>query len=382
MQEYRKFRKLKATLLALGLATITAPVSAQFANLNLILGISGNVFIKRVGSGNYQQASKGWVNVADSLRLEKDATATVLCSNFRRWKVPSPGEFVVEDGCNPGKKKINIRPGASRCCTRSPNNPNIPYIIYPRDTAILNNQVSNQPIVLRWNPVAGASRYTVSISGLGVNWEKKVSQSQVDYDGKESFKPGSRYWVTVTTDNGASSSSDDEPGFSVLSEEDSKKIKAEISQLQQLTSNTNSSNTNLSKTLSDDFKAFAEAELYHSKGLNAAAIDVLEGVIEQGSKTRAVYQRLGEIYQQVGLNRLAKQRYLTAVELAQKEQKLAEKQEKALIEYRLGEVNQVIGELKDSYQWYQAAQNSFRALGNREQARLIQQKLDYLKDRV
>ncbi|GEM_PF-1975009 len=368
-------------LLALGLATIAAPVSAQLANLNFILGISGNVLIKRVGSGNYQRASKGWVNVADRLRLDKDSTAMVLCG-FRRWKVPSPGEFVVEDGCNPGKKKIKIRPGSLRCCTRNPNNPNIPYVIFPRDTAILNNRVSNQPIVLRWNRVADATSYTVRVSGLGVPWEKQVSQPQVVYDGKESFKPGSRYWVTVTADNGASSSSEDEPGFSILSEKESKKIKAEISQLQRIISNTNSSNINSNKTLSDDFKAFAEAELYHSKGLNAAAIDVLEKSIKQGSKTRAVYQRLGEIYQQVGLNRLAKQRYLIAVELAQKEQNLSEQQDKALIEYRLGEVNQVIGELKDSYKWYQDAQNSFRALGDKEQEKLIQQKLDYLKDRV
>lgn len=373
-------------LLALGLVTIAAPASAQLANFNLIFGISGNVFIKRVGSGNYQRASKGWVNVADSLRLEKDATAIVLCG-LRGWKVPSPGEFVVEDGCNPGKKKMNIRPGAARCCTRNPNNPNIPYVIFPRDTAILNNRVGNQPIVLRWNRVADATSYTVTVSGPGVSWEKKVSQAQVVYDGEESFKPGYRYWVTVRADNGASSSSEDEPGFSVLSEEDSKKIKAEISQLQRIISNTNSSNNNSSninsnKTLSGDFKAFAEAELYHSKGLNAAAIDVLERLIKQGSKTRAVYRRLGEIYQQVGLNRLAKQRYLTAIELAQKQQNLSDKQDKALIEYRLGEVNQVIGELKDSYQWYQAAQNSFRALGDKEQAKLIQQELDYLKDRV
>ena len=113
----------------------------------------------------------------------------------------------------------------------------------------------------------------------------------------------------------------------------------------------------------------------------------MEKLIEQGGKTRAVYQRLGNIYQEVGLNRLAKQRYLTALELAakeqaEKEQNLAEKEEKALIQYRLGEVNQTIGELKDSYKWYQAARDSFRTLGNQELVQELQEKLDYLKQQV
>ena len=132
---------------------------------------------------------------------------------------------------------------------------------------------------------------------------------------------------------------------------------------------------------SNDFKALAEAKAYHKHGLNAAAIDVLEESIKQDSKTRAVYQRLGEIYQEVGLNRLARERYLTALELVQKEQKLEDKEEKASIQYHLGEVNQAIGDLQDSYKYYQAAQNSFRALGDKEQAESLQPKLDYLKGR-
>lgn len=387
-EKYRRFTKftkltginLTGILLAWGLVTIALPVSAQLGNLNFIFGISGNVWIKRVGSPKYERVSTGRINVADRLKLEKGAKATVVCGNFRRWKIPESGEFVVDSGCYPGKRKIKIRPGAKRCCTRSnPNNPKVPYIISPRNTNIL----PNQPINLRWNPIKGASSYDVSISGPGVNWETKVSQSEVSqpqvvYSGRESFKPGSRYWVTVVANNGVSSRT----GFTILSQEDSKKIQAEISQLQQI-----GSNTNLSQKSSNYFQAFAQAEIYHSNGLNHVAIDVLEKLIEQGGKTRAVYQRLGNIYQEVGLNRLAKQRYLTALELAAKEQaekqqNFAEKQEKALIEYRLGEVNQVIGDLKDSYKWYQAARDSFRALENQELVQELQEKLDYLKPRV
>lgn len=358
--------------MAWGLVGIATPINAQVGSANLIFGISGDVWIKRVGSQKYQRASRGWINLGDKLRLGKGAAATVICgklpNNIRSWKVTSPGEFVVNRGCYPGKRKINIRPGSLRCCTRNANNPKIPYLISPRNTKLLHNQ----PALLRWNPVDGASRYQVSISGSGVKWTTEVSQPQVIYSRQESLKPGYRYRIIVTSDKGLSSTSELPVGFTVLSQKDSQKIKAEISQLQQI-----NSNTNLNEESSNYLTAFAQVEIYQSHGLNNAAIDVLENLIKSGNKARAVYQRLGAIYQEVGLNRLARQRYLAAIELSEKEQK----EEKALIQLRLGEVNQVIGDLKDAYKWYQAAHQSFHTLGNKEQANLLQQKLNYLEER-
>ena len=368
MQKYDRFTKLTGILLVWGLVGIGTPVNAQLGNLNLIFGVSGDVWIKRVGSQKYQRVSRGWINFGDQLRLGKGAAATVICgrlpNNIRRWKVTSPGEFVVDRGCYPGKRKVNIRPGSLRCCTRNINNPKIPYLISPRNTKILHNQ----PISLRWNPVDGASRYQVRIFGPGVRWKTEVSQPRVIYSGQKSFKPDNRYRIIITSDKGLSSTSELPTGFTVLSEKQSKEIQAEISQLQQINANNKSRNY---------LKAFAQGEIYYSYGLNHRAIEILERLIEQGSKTRVVYQRLGEIYQEVGLNRLAEQRYLVAVELSQKE----EQEEKALIQLRLGEVNQVIGDLQDSYKWYQAARDSFAALGDEKQAKLLGKKLDYLKER-
>ena len=367
MQKYHRFTKLTRILLIWGLVGITTPVNAQLGNVNLLFGVSGDVWIKRVGSQKYQRASRGWINLGDKLRLGKGATAKVICGklpSIRRWKVTSPGEFVVDRGCYPGRRKINIRRGSLRCCTRNANNPKIPYLISPRNTNILHNQ----PISLRWNPVDGASRYQVRIFGPGVRWKTEVSQPRVIYSGQKSFKPDNRYRIIITSDKGLSSTSELPTGFTVLSEKQSKEIQAEISQLQQINASNKSSNY---------LKAFAQGEVYYSNGLNHGAIEILERLIEQGSKTRVVYQRLGDIYQKVGLNRLAKQRYLAAVELSQKE----EQEEKALIQLRLGEVNQVIGDLQDSYKWYQAARDSFAALGDKEQAKLLGKKLDYLKER-
>ncbi len=377
MQQYSRFTKLTGILMAGSLVATATPVNAQLGNVNLIFGISGDVWIKRVGSQKYQRASGGLINLADKLRLGKGATAKVICgklpNNIRRWQVSAPGEFIVDSGCYPGKRKINIRPGSLRCCTRNINNPKIPYLISPRNTKILHNQ----PISLRWNPVDGASRYQVSIFGSGLNWKTEVSQPEVVYSGKKNFKPGYRYRIIVTSDKGLSSTSELPVGFTVLSEKNSQKIQAEISQLQQI-----NANTHLRHKSSNYLKAFAQVEIYHSYGLNNRAIEILERLIEQDSKTRAVYQRLGKIYQEVGLNRLAKQRYLAAIELSEKEQTLEGQQETALIQLRLGEVNQVIGDLEDSYKWYQAARDSFAGLGDKEQSKLLEQKLDYLKERL
>ena len=358
-------------LLVWGLVTIPGPVNAQFGNVNFIFGLSGNVWIKRVGSSKFERASTGLINVADELRLGKGAKARVLCGNFRRRSVSYAGKFVVEHVCYPGKRKINIRPGSRRCCSRNSNDPNIPYIISPRNTKIFHHQA----ISLRWNPVDGVKSYDVSLLGDGVDWNTKVSESKVVYSGKESFQPGSRYWVIVTADNGASSRSERRTGFSILDEAENKKIQAEISQLEQI-----DSDSKLSKGLGDDFLAFTKAEIYHSHGLHSAAIDVLEAAVKQDSKTRAVYQLLGEVYQEVGLNWLAKQRYLIALGLTQITNKLEAKQDQALIQYRLGEVHYAIGDVENSYKWYETARDSFRALKEPQLVKQVQENLDYLKE--
>ncbi len=361
-------------LLTWGLVTIPAPVNARLGHVNFIFGLSGDVWIRRVGSSEFERAFTGWVNVADRLRLGKGAKATVVCgklTNFRRWKVPSPGEFLVDRGCYPGKRKIPIPDDVRRCCTRNPNDPKIPYIISPRNTKIFHDQ----PIFLRWNRVDGAYSYDVSLLGDGVDWDTKVREPQVVYSGEESFQPGSRYWVIVTADNGASSGSERRTGFTILGEAERKKIQAEISQLQQM-----DSDPKLSQGLANDFLAFTKAEIYHSYGLHSGAIDVLEAVVKQGSKNRAVYQLLGKVYQEVGLNRLAKQRYLTALELTPTTNKLEAKQDRALIQYRLGEVYYAIGDVENSYKWYETARDSFRALKEPQIVKQVEENLDYLKE--
>jgi hypothetical protein len=72
--------------------------------------------------------------------------------------------------------------------------------------------------------------------------------------------------------------------------------------------------------IDNDTKAIAIAYLYQSKGLDKNAIEELERLVAEGSKTTAVYQLLGDIYHDRKISEeLAIDRYQTGLKLANKE---------------------------------------------------------------
>jgi hypothetical protein len=352
-----------AALSTLAFVTITTPGFTGQNSLNFIFAVSGDVQIKRPEWTKYQPAYVGaFVNPADRLQLTQGASAKVLCSNLSVWYPRTQGEFPVSGGCKNTPEPI-LRSGSKVGFTRAGNDPTIPYLISPRDSSILTRQPT-----LRWNPVAGATSYQVRILGPGVSWTTDVKQSQVVYSGEQPLKAGSRYWVTVTANNGASNGNEEGRyrGFTVLNDVEKARLNTEIGKLQQ-------------QALKDDPQTLALAHLYRSNDLNADAIDLLAGLVQKGSQNSAVYQLLGSTYQQVGLNLLAKERYLTALKLAKAEKNL---EAQAIIQGSLGEVDVSLDKLKDAGQWYQAAQSSYRTLGDTAQVRELQQKIDGLKGRV
>jgi len=338
------------------------PGFTQQESLNFISEVKGTVEIKRDGRENYQRAYGGEsLNPSDKLRLKQGAAVQVVCNNLSTWNPQSKGEFLVSQGCPSTTRAVLKRSDSNRSETRSANDPTIPYLISPRNTAILTRQPT-----LTWNAVAGATSYQVQVSGPGVNWKTQVSQQQVVYFGSESLQGGKRYWVTIGADNGVSTKDKDNPGFTVLRDADMQQVKTQIAQLKQ-------------KPLSDNSKELALAHLYRSNELNAEAIAVLEKAVTQGNQTTAVYQLLGSIYQQVGLNLLAKERYLSGLNLAKAEHNW---EAQAMIQESWGEVEETLDKLKPALQRYQEAQGSYRVLGDEGKVQKLQQKLDDLKGRI
>jgi tetratricopeptide (TPR) repeat protein len=71
--------------------------------------------------------------------------------------------------------------------------------------------------------------------------------------------------------------------------------------------------------IDNDVKGIAIAYLYQSKGMYTEAIEELEKLVDGKSQTTAVYQLLGSIYQQRKIEKIAKARYQTGLNLAKKE---------------------------------------------------------------
>lgn len=343
------------------LVTIATPLIARVNGFNLILATQGNVEIKRSGWRKYRRAYIGTlVNFSDKLRLRQGAKAKVICTNLSFWNLRSEGEFPVSSGCSTtGQAKL--RHGRNIVPTRAGNDQTIPYLISPRNTSILTFKPT-----LRWNPVAGATSYQVEVSGYRLNWKTEVQQSQVVYSGEQPLKPGFRYWVNITASNGKSNANEEGRfrGFTVLSNADRQELNTDITTLQQL---------------NDDAKTIALTHLYRSNNLNANAIDLLEGLVKKDSNNVAVFQLLGSIYQKVGLNLLAKERYLAGLKFAIAQNNL---EAQADINRLLGEVNESLDELKDALQSYETALVNYRKLGDEVQVEELQQKIDDIKGRI
>ena len=179
--------------------------------------------------------------------------------------------------------------------------PLIPYIISPRRTLLL----TDKP-VLRWNPVAGATSYTVSIvSEEGILWEQKdVRETQLVYPGVPPLKPGVEYKLIVLADSGASSEKEDGQGrtFQLLGAGEAKHVREAVDLLDR-------------QSLSGDDKALLQAYLYRGYYLRAEAIDTLEKQAASGSKNPEVYRLLGDLYLQVGVTPLAEKNYMEAIKL-------------------------------------------------------------------
>jgi CHAT domain len=186
----------------------------------------------------------------DKLRLTKGASVKVFCTNLSIWNLSSPGESSISQGC-PSNRSVIRRIDSTTSFTRAGDDPTIPYLISPRNSSILTSQPK-----LRWNAVAGATKYQVRLFGRGVDWQTEVNQPHVVYSGKEPLKPGYTYWLTVTADNGVTTENKDNAGFTVMSEADSQRVKAEIAQLQQ-------------QGLKSEGNVLALAHLYRSNKLNA-----------------------------------------------------------------------------------------------------------------
>ena len=259
---------------------IAQPVKPAFSatgGLQLI-EVSGEVFLHRVGEESLRRLNvNSEILPGDLLIVRRGAKATIRCPNGQKWPLPE-GVSGAINGCQMGSTGDPRLP-----VPRTLVSENNPYIISPRQTALLSD-----PLILRWNPVAGVKSYTVKLrDSAGLKWETEVSETQVMYNGKP-LQPGERYTLSVRTDS-ASTSENESTIFWILDKQTEQTVREKIAAVDR-------------QALPSEAKALTKANIYSKYRLFAAAIEVLETSTAGGNSTASFSQMLSALYEQVGLN--------------------------------------------------------------------------------
>lgn len=324
--------------------TMATPPAKSLDNscihIGRIISIQGEVQMRRIGWGSYHPIANGAsLCEGDLLQPTEGTKAIVQCADIAQnlWILPDDELSSVNSGCRPPKKPIYsisvpITPTRDPFARR-------PYIITPNNTWVLNNQP-----VLRWLAVPGATSYVVRVSGLGVDWKQEVNTTKVVYPGQPPLKPaGEGYLIKVEANNGSLAA---KATFSLVAPTQVAQVRSAIERLNR-------------EKLSDDAKTLALSEIYITQGLIAEATERLEAAVANGSQTAAIYYTLGNLYSHVELFEPALKQFLKASKLSANTRDI---EGQAIVEARLGEVYQVMGERDKAAYWLKKAQAKNQAL--------------------
>jgi tetratricopeptide (TPR) repeat protein len=235
-----------------------------------------------------------------------------------------------------------------------------PVIISPRKTKL----IGTNPI-LRWTPVAGETEYRVKIIGDDFEWGTTVkSKTELIYPtNAPALLPGKTYKLTVTM--GAHSSDDEgqpDLGFTILNAEKTKEAREAEKKIGKL-------------KLPETPTKFLIAQLYRDFGLNAEAIEVLKDLPNAANEVAPALE-LGELYIAIGLNRLAEESYLHALDLAEKADEIFGQ---SLAEYALGQIYEALGNKDEAIKRWQKAGELCQQLGDDEMVKKIKASLNSLQ---
>ena len=125
--------------------------------------------------------------------------------------------------------------------------------------------------------------------------------------------------------------------------------------------------------MTQEVETLTLAYLYHSYDLKAEAIELLEGLVKGESQTAAVYQLLGDLYQEVGLIQQGKRLYLQALELAKVTGNL---EGQAQAQVGLGQVE---NNKTEAIEWLTQAQKNYQRLGHRTKVNEVKQWINNFK---
>ena len=273
---------------------------------NLLVQAEGEVWLRRAGWSDFLPAGFG-VAVApgDLLRVAEGSTGTIFCGDETMWE-QGPNSLLadgLEHGvpCQAGRPP---RPWSDVAALRGEKDDKNPYVLRPRNTALLNSRPS-----LRWHPLPDVDTYTVTLLGDDGQERAPVQATGGGLDWPEDWPPleSRATYVLVIEGDGQRSDEGSEGhaglGFWLLPAEEAESVQALEARLR-------------AQSLSPIAADMLVAELYLGHGLRAEASQLLQE-LTASDEAPAVQLALGRVYLEMGLATEAQEAFAQALVGAQ-----------------------------------------------------------------
>ena len=337
-------------LLACGRKPGGSPAASSAALPNLLVQADGAVWLRRAGWSGFQPAGFGvQVEPGDMLRVTQGGSAAIFCGPQSQWAEnprPLPADG-AEHGvpCQAGRPP---RPMADVAALRGEKEGDIPYVLSPRDSALLTDRPS-----LRWFALPGVDSYSVSV----VSDDGKTRPAAPAGGGELAWpaswpplEPGATY-VLVVSGGGRSSDEGNREhaglAFWLLDAREAEQVRAQEGELR-------------GRPLSPAALDLLLAELYRGHGLRAEAAWLLEQTTTREPATVPWLNR-GQLCLETGLPAQAEEAFQQALESARAAGDL-EMQAQALVGWGLA--RRLLGDEAAARSHLQAAQALYEQLGD------------------
>lgn len=307
---------------------------------NLLIETGGSVSLNRADWKDYAPVSFGVVvHKGDLIRPDEGQEAKVLCADLTLQTVER------EKGCScKVVEPVLVYDTASLRTPRNPSAGQIPYILYPRNTTVL----EDRPL-LRWNDT-GASSYAVAVfQGGKALWEQLgVQGSEMRYpDDAPALDPGVDYLLMVTDEDTGHHSGEDTAkglGFRILDPENKGMVEARRDEI-------------LALPVEEPARRFALAVYYTGQRLRGDA-EMLLDEVSADLDAPAVHVWRGDLLAAMQLPDEAESAYTTALTMAE-----------AIDEWETQAAAQVgLCRVTGQVDWLEEAILTYEALGDQDQA--------------
>ncbi|MCU0542712.1 MAG: hypothetical protein MUE44_11025 [Oscillatoriaceae cyanobacterium Prado104] len=360
-----------AVFIALSSIAATALAATNRISNGQIIYASGEVQLERQNGRIVRPTAGTQIYPGDKLRTLQNGQITIQCADLGIKSI-APGENQL-NSCvlAKGNSQKDCSQDLVKCPDRGDgrilwNTAPIPYTISPRNTKLLDSKP-----ILRWNPVAGATSYKLSLreNGAKLNWEMTVSGTEIVYPGEPPLKPGASYKLIVETNTGISSESAVGEGdieFSLLDDKEIQKVREEVRAIEKQVANSAA-------------QKLAISQIYLNANSIAEAVETLEKLVRSGGGTPPIYRKLGSLYlENLKLMPQAEFYYQEAINAA----KTDDIEDLTDARYGLGQVNSAMRKDREAMEYLRLAKEGFETLGDLPMVEKVDKQLRDLQRRM